>query len=244
MALSITVLGCDGSFAAAGGACSGYLVRAGSTALWLDCGPGTLGNLQLELPLAGVDAVVVSHEHPDHFGELPVLYNALAFYVDRPPLPVYTTAGTYRLTTAVNGHDCRGPLDWTIVDETARVAVGDAEISFSRTDHPVETLAIRVDHDGRSIVYSSDTGPAWAPDRFVQGVDLFVCDATLLDHQTGVAPHLSAGQAAARAAAAGVGTLVLTHRNPGTDPGPYVSEAAAAFDGGLEVAEIGATYVA
>lgn len=244
MPLSITVLGCDGSFAAAGGACSGYLVRAGSTTLWLDCGPGTLGNLQRVLPLADLDALVVSHEHPDHFGELPVLYNALAYYMARPPLPVYTTAGTYRLTTTINGHDCRGPLDWTLVDESARLTVGDSRIRFSRTDHPVETLAIRVDHDGRSIAYSSDTGPGWEPGEFLRGVDVFVCDATLLAHQTGVAPHLSAEQAAAVAADAGVGTLVLTHRNPGSDPGPYLAEAAARFAGRLELAEIGATFTA
>lgn len=244
MSLSITVLGCDGSFAAAGGACSGYLVRAASTALWIDCGPGTLANLQVQLPLADLDALVVSHQHPDHFAELPVVYNALAFYVDRPPLPVYTTAGTYQLTTTVNGHDCRGPLDWTLVDETSRISIGDAVVSFSRTDHPVETLAVRVDCDGRSIVYSSDTGPGWKPREFLHGVDVFVCDATLLAHQVGAAPHLSAEQAAAMAAEAGVGTLVLTHRNPGSDPRPYLDEARTRFGGCLELAEIGATFAA
>lgn len=244
MGLSITVLGCDGSFAAAGGACSGYLVRSDTTALWLDCGPGTLANLQDVLPLHDLDALVVSHQHPDHFGELPVLYNALAFYVDRPPLPVYTTAGTYDLTATVNGHDCRGPLDWTLVEATDRVSVGDAEVSFSRTDHPVETLAVRVDAGERSVVYSSDTGPAWEPGEFLDGVDVFVCDATLLAHQVGVAPHLSAGQAAAMAARAGVGSLVLTHRNPGSDPEPYRAEAMAEFDGPVHIAEIGATFTA
>lgn len=242
MGPSITVVGCDGSFAAAGGACSGYLVRTPSVNLWLDCGPGTLGNVQQIVPLADIDALVVSHEHPDHFGELPVLYNALAFYVERPPLPVYTTAGTYRLTTTINGHDCRGPLDWNLVDETARVTIGDAEVSFSRTDHPVETLAIRVDCGGRAVAYSSDTGPRWRPDGFLDGVDVLVCDATLLDHQTGAAPHLSARQAAEMAADVGAETLVLTHRNPGSDPAPYLAEARARFGGPIEVAEIGATF--
>ena len=52
MSLSVTVLGCSGTFASAGGACSGYLVRSDATTIWLDCGPGTLGNLQRHVDLA------------------------------------------------------------------------------------------------------------------------------------------------------------------------------------------------
>ena len=46
LGLSVTVLGCCGSFPGAGGACSGYLVDDGTTRLWLDAGSGTLANLQ------------------------------------------------------------------------------------------------------------------------------------------------------------------------------------------------------
>jgi ribonuclease BN (tRNA processing enzyme) len=217
-------------------------VRSGTTNLWVDCGPGTLGNVQTHVPLSEIDAVVVSHQHPDHFGELPVLYNALAFYVDRPPLPVYTTEGTYRLTTIVNGHDCRGPLDWAIIDDTADLLIGDIRVRFSRTDHPVETLAMRFDSDGHVAAYSSDTGPAWEPGSFLDGVDLFVCEATVLAHQEGGIPHLSARQAAALASAHGVRSLVLTHRNPEVPADPYVAEAALGFGGALAAAEVGATF--
>ena len=44
--MRLTVLGCCGSYAAPGGACSGYLVQGGGKNLWLDAGPGTLANLQ------------------------------------------------------------------------------------------------------------------------------------------------------------------------------------------------------
>ena len=46
----LTVLGCSGSFGAPpAGACSGYLVRHGSTAIWMDCGNGTFAHLQEHL---------------------------------------------------------------------------------------------------------------------------------------------------------------------------------------------------
>ena len=45
--MELTVLGCSGSYGApAGGACSGYLVRAGDAVIWMDCGNGTFANLQ------------------------------------------------------------------------------------------------------------------------------------------------------------------------------------------------------
>ncbi|MGH9022741.1 MAG: MBL fold metallo-hydrolase, partial [Acidimicrobiia bacterium] len=70
--MELTVLGSCGSYGApgGGGACSGYLVREGSTALWLDCGNGTFPNLQRHLPIEDLTAVVVTHEHPDHCVDL------------------------------------------------------------------------------------------------------------------------------------------------------------------------------
>ena len=43
-----------------------------ATTLVVDLGSGTLANLQQHLDLADVDAVVLSHEHPDHWLDLPV----------------------------------------------------------------------------------------------------------------------------------------------------------------------------
>ena len=82
MGLTVTVLGCDGSYAGPDGACSGYLVSSGDTHVWLDCGPGTLANLQRHIDLHDLSAIVVSHSHPDHWAELPVAYNALGYTAD------------------------------------------------------------------------------------------------------------------------------------------------------------------
>ena len=68
MGLSITVLGCSGTYAGPGGACSGYLVRSNDTSVWLDTGPGSLANLQQHVDLTSLDAIVVSHEPPGPLG--------------------------------------------------------------------------------------------------------------------------------------------------------------------------------
>ena len=65
--MELTVLGCSGSYGApAGGACSGYLVRAGSAVLWMDCGNGSFANLQQHAAVEDLTAVVITHAHPDH----------------------------------------------------------------------------------------------------------------------------------------------------------------------------------
>ena len=49
---------------------SGYLVRVGGTVLVLDAGPGTFAVLQTLVDPSEVDAVVISHHHPDHWTDL------------------------------------------------------------------------------------------------------------------------------------------------------------------------------
>lgn len=245
MALELTVLGCSGSYPGPGAPSSGYLVRSPSTTLLLDAGSGTLVNLQHHVALTELDGVVLSHEHPDHWIDVTVLRTALRYYLHREDVPVYSTAGTQAAAAAVVG-DLAPPFRWTVVDEGSEpVQVGDLTVSFSRTDHPVETLAVRVEQaTGPSLVYSADTGPGWDDAvPFAMGADLFLCEATF--PATGEAPdamHMSARQAAAWAEAAHVGQLVLTHLVPGVGASAQRAEAAADFDGPVDVAEVGVSY--
>lgn len=234
--LSITPLGASGTYAGPGLACSGYLVRAGDTTIWVDTGPGTLGRVQRHVDLRRLDAVVVSHAHPDHWSELPVLHNALRYGLGRSSIPVFTTGQTIERAEAAAGHRLTPTFDWTTITDGSRFGVGAVEISCSRTDHPVETLALRVDAGGRSAVYSADTGPDWSPARLGEGIDLFVCEASLTQDQEGRAQHLSGRQAGAMAAGAGVARLALTHLVPGVDPDGQRQAAERAFGGPVELA--------
>jgi ribonuclease BN (tRNA processing enzyme) len=244
MSLSVTVLGCSGSYAGPGGACSGYLVRTAGATVALDLGPGTLANLQDHVALGDLDAVVLSHEHPDHWVELPVLRNALRYYLGVEGLLVCGTPGTRKMAETVTS-ELEPTLLWQEIDPASVVAVGDLTFSFSRTDHPVDTMAVRADlPDGTSLAYSADTSPEWVGGaEFVAGADMFLCEATISVSDEGDgAPHLSGRQAGQLAQAGGVGRLVLTHQAPGVDPAMQVTDAEGAFDGTVDAAVIGATF--
>lgn len=245
--LSVTVLGCSGTYAAPGGACSGYLLRTATTSVWMDCGPGSLGNLQRHVSLADLDGIVVSHSHPDHWLELPVTANALRYGIEPPrrDVPLVWTASTAEKYRALAG-DPRPTFAPKVVDARSTATIGDIALRFSRTDHPVETLAIRAEHAGRSIVYSADTGDGWrlaslGPDIGCT-IDLAIVEATLDHSEADMVQHLTASQAGRKAAEAGVASLLLTHLAPGSDADARRADAARTFDGPIEVAEIDATH--
>jgi ribonuclease BN (tRNA processing enzyme) len=237
--LTVTVLGCSGSYAKPGGACSGYLVRAGGTSLWLDAGPGTLATLQEHAELGSVDAIVLSHEHPDHWHDLEGYLVACRYGTpSRSGIPVYAPAG-------LRGRayfDLEPTFDWHEMAGGDRVTTGALDLTFSRTDHSVETLAVRVDGGGASLGYSADSGPDWSLEALGPGLDLALCEATLASDEEGKVQHMSARQAGASARTAGVRRLLLTHLWPTLDPVRSRDEGSDAFGAPVELAAHNARY--
>ncbi len=239
MGLTLTVLGCSGTYASPGNACSGYLVSDGSTKVWVDAGSGTLANLQRHLAFDDVDALVISHEHPDHWSDLEGFFNVTRFVTQREGLPVYAPEGLKKRTY----NDDESPyFVWHDIADGASVSIGGLVFAFSRTDHGPETLAMRVDGGGRSLGYSADTGAKWSLSALGAGLDLALCEATFLHEQEGEAQHLSARQAGASAREAGAARLVLTHIWPTIDAEQSRAEAAAAYRDRVDVAVVNETY--
>ena len=244
MTFSITVLGASGTYPAAGAACSGYLLRSESTSIWLDCGSGTFAHLQEYIALDELDGIVCSHSHPDHWLELPLAINALRYYLHRfdAGIPLLWTAHTAELFALVSGGPPEPTFASQVVDERSTARIGDIDLRFARTDHPVETLSVRADCGGRSIAYSADTGDAWELTSLGPGVDVAVIEATLDEDEAGIVQHLTGSEAGAKAKRAGVGQLVLTHLAPGADPDTRVTAAAEHFDGPIAVARTGERF--
>ena len=237
--LSVVVAGCDGSWTGPGGAGSGYVVVCGTTRVLVDAGPGTFANLQGWLDPALIDAVVLSHHHPDHWLDVHALATHARLVLERTGLPVYAPAAVVERSLLGDS----ATLAWHEISDGAVVEVGEVTVSFHRTDHSFETLAMRIDGAGRSLGYSADTGPGWSLAEMGVGLDLVLSEATYTVEHEGTASHMSGRQAGEQARRAEAGRLVITHRWPTIDPVLLVEEAEQAFRGQVEQAGIGKEFV-
>jgi ribonuclease BN (tRNA processing enzyme) len=227
--IELTVLGCSGSYGApAGGACSSYLVRSGGTTLWLDCGNGSFANLQQHARVEDIDAVVITHGHPDHCVDIYSLHVLYRYGLERDCLPVFAPEGVEKQLEALVGA-WDDTFDWHLIGDGDSTVVGEASLRFSRTDHPPPTMAVEVAHGDRRLVYTSDTGAEWSPEVFGPGADLVLSEATYQHDDIRAPIHLSARQAGELARAAQAKQLMLTHLWPSLDPLVSVAEATEAF---------------
>ncbi len=221
-----------------GGAGSGYLVLCGATHVLVDAGPGCFANLQRWLDPARLNAVVLSHHHPDHWLDIHPLTTHARLVLGRTGLPVYAPAAVVERSRLGDS----ATLAWREVSDGATADIGELGFSFHRTDHSFETLAMRIVGGGRSLGYSADTGPGWSVDELGVGLDLLLSEATYTVDHEGTAGHMSGRQAGEQARRAGARRLVITHRWPTIDPALLVEEAEKAFGGQVEQAGIGKEF--
>ena len=214
-------------------------MAVGGTRLLVDCGPGTFANLQLHLDPSTVDAVILTHHHPDHWTDLYALATHARFVLGREHIPVYAPAG---LAERARLED-HAALCWHIVTGGDSVSIGDVACTFFRTDHTFETLAVRMEGAGRVLGYSADTGPGWSLTELGADLDLVLCEATYTAEHEGTAGHMSGRQAGEQAHRASIRRLVITHRWPTMDAAAVTAEAVAAFGAPVEQAVIGKEFV-
>ncbi|MGP3983353.1 MBL fold metallo-hydrolase [Streptomyces sp. KR80] len=248
--MKLTVVGCSGSFPSADSACSSYLVEADGFRLLLDMGNGALGELQRHCGLYDLDAVLLSHLHADHCIDMCGYFVARYYRHDggrADALPVYGPVGTeQRLTKAYDDVPSEKSMS-EVFDfrtlEPGSFAVGPFTVTTDRVCHPVEAYGFRLEHAGRTLTYSGDTGVCAALHGLADSADLFLCEASFTHGKEDVPElHLNGREAGEHAQQARVGRLVLTHIPPWTDPQVNLRDAREAFDGPVELARPGVVY--
>ncbi len=247
--MRLTVLGSAASYAGPGEACAGYLVESGSTRLLLDVGNGVVANLGGVVNPAEVDAVFVTHAHPDHFLDLYAL-QALLRYAPAGPAPALDVWGPTGLE-ALMGRllSKRGQLE---LAEAFRfhdlvhgedVHVGTVRVSPRAVTHTDGAFALRVqDADGALLCYTSDAAFDETLVAAVRGCDLLLAESTLPEPYRGRAPHMTASEAGTLATEAGARSLILTHVWPTNDRSSMERAASQTFAGPVRVAEEFAEY--
>ncbi|MFF8955791.1 MBL fold metallo-hydrolase [Streptomyces sp. NPDC014894] len=248
--MKLTVVGCSGSFPSAESACSSYLVEADGFRLLLDMGNGALGELQRHIGLYDLDAIFLSHLHADHCIDMCGYFVARYYRHEGgrcDALPVYGPEGTeQRLITAYADTPSPSAMSEVFDFHTLKPGsfdIGPFSVRTERVAHPVESYGIRVEHGGRSLAYSGDTGVCEALHELANGVDLFLCEASFTYGKESVPDlHLNGREAGAHAERAGAGRLVLTHVPPWTDGQRNLADAREVYGGPAEIAAPGVTY--
>lgn len=246
--MRLTILGSSASYAGSGEACAGYLVEGGGARVLFDCGNGVLAKLARVVDPLSLDAVFVTHGHPDHFVDLYALQALLRYAPEGPAhaLELWAPDGLFERMQALLSDRGRAELLSAFVcrDLAAAVPVNIHEMVVTphEVEHTRPTFALVAEADGVRLCYTADTAPTEGVVAAAHGADLLLAEATLPEAYAGRAPHLTAAQAGALAREAEASALVLTHVWPTNDRSQMVVEAAAEYDGPVSVASEYAMY--
>jgi ribonuclease BN (tRNA processing enzyme) len=249
--MRLRVVGCSGSYPGPDSPASCYLVEQhdGSRTwrLLLDLGSGALGALQRYADPLAVDAVFLSHLHPDHCADLCGYHVLRRYHPDgpQPRIPVWGPVGTADRMAAAYGMPAdpgmTGEFDFR--DHAAVVEVGPMTVEAVAVAHPGPAFGFRVRAGGRTLAFSGDTGPCAGLDDLASGADLLLAEASFRSGDVNPPDLHLTGADCGRAAARGdVGRLVLTHVPPWFDPALAIAEAKGEYTGEIELAIPGAVY--
>ena len=215
----------------------------------LDCGAGSLHRLaQFGLPWHQVSHVILSHFHPDHWGELPMLVYSLKYTTvpaRRDPLVILGPRGVVRLVKQLA--EVYGPwlLDPGFPIGILDVQSGepfplDADTSLETfpVPHTPESVALSLSAPEGRLVYTGDTGPSKELARWATGADLLLAECSL-PAAMAVDTHLTPEQAGELARDAGARHLVLTHFYPPVETSDPARGAGTRFTGRITAAADG-----
>lgn len=237
--MKLTIIGCWGGYPKKNEASSGYLLEHDGFHLLLDCGSGVLLKLQNVVQPEELDAVILSHYHPDHNADIGVLQHARLIQgllgKPMPALPIYGHSFdvsefgrlSYKQITRGIAYDPNVPL-----------TAGPFQISFLKTEHPVPCYAMRIEAEGKALVYTGDGAYQEDLVDFCKNADLLLCECNFYGTQNGAAAgHMTSLEAGELAARAAVKQLCLTHLPHYGDIHQLVSEASTKYSGAIKLAQ-------
>lgn len=224
--MKVTTLGSWGGYPYQDGGTTSYLITGDNGfQLLMDAGSRALNELEKEISPLDLDAVIISHYHPDHVADLGVLRHYRQLYPkhlwEPKALPIYGHNEDQFEFAKLTLPEVSVGIAY---DVTGTQSIGPFDIAFIKTVHPVVCYAFRIVErkTGQVFVFTGDTGYFDELADFAQGADLFLADVYLYEGNENHFAHLTSKEAGQIAQQARVKKLVLTHMPPvapqGIDP--------------------------
>jgi ribonuclease BN (tRNA processing enzyme) len=222
--MRLTVVGSGSISLSPTRSCSAHYLEAGELRLLFDCGPGAAHSMARHgVNWWEITHIVLSHWHLDHISDVPVLLFAWRHARLEPrtaPLTIVGPVGTRALIerwAAALGDWLRLPgFPLEVVEpllETPCDLGHDVTLTARSVPHTEESVAYSVEHGGKRLVYTGDTGEDASLGEWAAGCDVLLAECSLPDSMP-VPIHLTPSQTGALAAAVQPGMLVVTHMYP------------------------------
>jgi ribonuclease BN (tRNA processing enzyme) len=238
----------------AGATGASYLVRTKRTSIVLDLGQGSFPRLAGSLEPSTLDAIVISHLHPDHFIDLVALRHYLLW--EFAPARRVRVIAPRTLADRLDAlHDQPGfsaaSLDVDVLTEGIRV-IGDIDVRSHRIHHTDDSYAFRVSWPdaspsgrggsapGPGLVYSGDCGRASDLDALIRPGDTLLSEVSFGPGPIiSDAPHLDGPAVGALAQRTSAGAVLLTHLQMGHDIDATIASVSAGYDGPVSLVRPG-----
>ncbi|NPA48868.1 MAG: ribonuclease Z [Thermodesulfobacteria bacterium] len=224
-----------------------YLLEVSGEKFLLDLGPATIPRLlKLGLSLEDVDAIFLSHFHPDHVTDLIPFFFATRYalgYKRQKPVSLYAGEGFSRFYAGLKeafGHWVEPPEGLLQTEELSTSCESaflrpPIEIRTAPVAHNPESLAYRFDFEGKSLVYSGDTDYSPSLIRLAREADLLVIECSFPEGHK-VPGHLTPSLAGQIAGEARVKKLLLTHLYPPCEEADLITPCRRYFSGEIMIA--------
>jgi len=238
--MRLSVIGAGPAYsdrAGSSGAC--YLVSDAGAHILLDLGHGSFSRIFQHISPTEIDAVIVSHLHPDHFVDLVPFRHYLRYEFEPPRrVRVVAPAGLTARLDALHDEDgfCSEALDVVALREGDQ-AVGPFTLEARRVAHTADSHAFRLTTTGGpGLVYSGDCGHADDLARLIRPGDTLLTEVSFgAGPVPAGAQHLDGPAVGRLAASTGVGRVLLTHLLMGHDPDVTVASVGELFVGPVEL---------
>ena len=194
-AVTLTILGTGDAFASGGRAQAGYLLEVAGKRVLFEAGPGVLAEMKRHgIEADSLDVIVISHLHGDHFCGLPFLF--LEYMWERPRKHPVIIAGPKNLEqrtwilmrtmfSRFEVKELQTKVKWVVLEPGKSVKLRGLKLSTIRSPHtkPDISLSVKIESEGKTFVFSGDSG--WNDELvdFSAGANLLLCECTYFESE-------------------------------------------------------------